>query len=232
VPFDPKKRYPVFVSVYGGPGGPMVKKAWGGSYNHFHEYMAQHGYVVFILDNRGTGYRGTAFDAPIYHQMGAVEVQDQVAGVRFLQTLPYVDPQRVGIFGWSYGGYMTVKCLLQAPEVFKVGAAVAPVTDWKLYDTHYTERYLGTPQQNPEGYEKSSVFPYLDGLKGSLLLIHGMADDNVLFTHTTRLIKALEDRNIPFDMLVYPGSKHSLDGKQIRSHVFSAIARFFDRNLK
>ena len=142
--------------------------------------------------------------------MGSVEVQDQVAGVSFLKTLPYVDPKRIGVFGWSYGGYMALMCMMQAPDVFAAGIAGAPVTDWRLYDTHYTEQFMGTPQENTTGYTGSSVMTYANQLRGPLLIMHGMADDNVLFTHSTTLFKKLQDLDKPFDIMTYPGSKHAL----------------------
>jgi dipeptidyl-peptidase-4 len=231
-PFDPGKKYPVIVDVYGGPGVQNVTKSWGGKRGLWIQYMTQHGYIVFALDNRGSGNRGTAFEDAIYRRLGKVEVQDQVEGAGFLKGLPYVDSTRVGIFGHSYGGYMTLLSLMMAPEVFKAGASASPVTDWLLYDTHYTERYLGMPQENAEGYEKSSVLTYVDDLKGDLLIIHGMADDNVLFLNSSRLFKALQDRDILFEMMTYPGSKHSLSGKTVQTHYYKTVSKFFDERLK
>ena len=195
--------------------------------------LAADGFVVFTLDNRGTGYRGVAFDAPLFRRLGHVEVTDQLTGVQFLRSLPYVDENRIGILGWSYGGYMTLMCMFQAPDVFAAGVSGAPVTDWTLYDTHYTERYLGTPQRNPEGYQASSVFPYVGNLNGPLLVIHGMADDNVLFTNSTKLMKTLQEDGRPFDVMTYPGSKHALlrvpaSGR----HGYRQILRFFNTHLK
>ena len=232
VPFDPEREYPVFIDCYGGPRGQRVKKEWGGVWGLYSQYLAHNGYVVFTLDNRGTGHRGTAFDDPIYGRLGDVEVEDQAAGVKFLGTLPYVDRERIGIFGWSYGGYMVLMMLAREPGLLLAGASVAPVTDFRLYDTHYTERYLGHPGVNAEGYEASSVFPYLENLEGSLLVAHGMADDNVLFTNSTRLFKELQDGTIPFEMMTYPGKKHSINGKATRTHLFETITRFMDGHLK
>ena len=232
----PGKRYPVVVDVYGGPGVQRVRKAWGGyprsNEGFFREYLAQHGYIVFTLDNRGTAARGVRFNSAIYHHMGSPEVQDQVAGVSFLKTLPYVDSKRVAIFGWSYGGYMALMCLLQAPDVFAAGIAGAPVTDWRLYDTHYTERYMGTPQENPAGYTASSVMTYASQLRGALLIMHGMADDNVLFTHSTTLFKKLQDLDKQFDIMTYPGSKHGLlRFAATGPHGYATIKRFLDTQL-
>ena len=228
--FDAGKRYPVVVYVYGGPMGQNVTNQWGAGFN---EILARHGFIVFTVDNRGTGFRGTAFDAPLYRHMGKVEVADQVVGVDYLKSLDFVDPDRIGIWGWSYGGYMTLMSLFKQPDVFAAGVSGAPVTDWTLYDTHYTERYLGTPQNNPEGYEASGVFPYAKDLASPLLLVHGMADDNVLFTNSTKLMKVLQDDGRPFDLMTYPGSKHGLMRVPATGqHVFSHILRFFERHLE
>jgi dipeptidyl-peptidase 4 len=232
---EPGKRYPVLVDVYGGPGAQRVTNAWG---NLFHQYLAQHGYVVFALDNRGSGFRGTKFETALVDangagRMGGVEVQDQVRGVEFLRSLPYVDGARIGIFGWSYGGYMTLMCLMQAPNAFAAGVAGAPVTDWALYDTHYTERYLSTPQDNAAGYAASNVLNYADRLRRPLLLVHGMADDNVLFAHSTALMKKLQDAQKPFDLMTYPGGKHGLIRQSVSGlHATSNIVRFFDEKLR
>ncbi len=227
--FDAKKRYPVFMTYYGGPGREYVNRAWG---NHFEQYMAQHGYVVFALDNRGSPRRGRAFSDPIFHQLGKVEVADQLVGVDWLRRQSWVDADRIGVFGWSYGGYMTLMLLAKASDRIAAGVAVAPVTDWTLYDTHYTERYLDTPQHNPEGYELSNVAHWLDGLKSQLLLVHGMADDNVLFTNSTKLMADLQKRGTQFRLMTYPGGKHGLSSPAMRKHVYTLIADYFDEMLK
>ena len=227
---EPGKRYPVLIDVYGGPGAQRVSNVWG---SLFHQYLVQHGYVVFMLDNRGSGFRGTKFETVLQGRMGGVEVQDQVRGVEFLRGLPFVDPKRIGIFGWSYGGYMTLMCLMQAPDAFAAGVAGAPVTDWALYDTHYTERYLSTPQANAAGYAASNVLSYADKLARPLLLVHGMADDNVLFAHSTALMKKLQDLQKPFDLMTYPGGKHGLIRQNVSAwHAHANMVRFFDRELK
>jgi dipeptidyl-peptidase-4 len=228
--FDPRRRYPVIVYVYGGPGVLLVRNTWNVS---FLDVLAANGYIVFTLDNRGSADRGVAFESPIYRHMGDVEVIDQVTGAEYLRSLPYVDGERIGIFGWSYGGYMALMCMFRAADVFAAGVSGAPVTDWALYDTHYTERYLGTPQDNPEGYRASGVFPYAEGLRGPLLVIHGMADDNVLFTNSTKLFKALQDGGLDFDMMTYPGSKHALLRVPATGrHGYAQILRFFNLHLK
>jgi dipeptidyl-peptidase 4 len=225
----PGKRYPVLVDVYGGPGVQRVGNIWG---NLFHQYLAQHGYIVFSLDNRGSGLRGTKFETALSLRMGGVEVQDQLKGVEFLRGLPYVDAKRIGIFGWSYGGYMTLMCLMQQPDAFAAGVAGAPVTDWALYDTHYTERYLSTPQANAAGYIASNVLTYARQLRRPLLLVHGMADDNVLFANSTALMKKLQDLDKPFDLMTYPGGKHGLIRQNVAGlHAHGNIVRFFDREL-
>jgi len=228
--FDAARRYPAIVYVYGGPQGQAVTNTWNAGFN---EILARNGYIVFTIDNRGTGFRGTAFDAPIYRHMGAVEVTDQMVGVNYLKSLDFVDPARIGVWGWSYGGYMTLMCLFKQPDVFAAGVSGAPVTDWKLYDTHYTERYLGTPQNNADGYRDSAVFPYAKHLAVPLLLIHGMADDNVLFTNSTKLYKALQDDGRPFDIMAYPGSKHGLTRvPSTGTHAYRQILRFFDEHMQ
>ncbi len=234
---EPGKRYPVIVDVYGGPGVQRVRRAWGGyprsNEGFFRQYLAQHGYVVFTLDNRGSGFRGVQFETALYERMGSVEVEDQVAGVHFLKTLPYADPARIGVFGWSYGGYMALMCMMQAPKEFAAGVAGAPVTDWSLYDTHYTERYMSTPQANEAGYKAGNVLTYASNLSGPLLVMHGMADDNVLFTHSTTLFKKLQDLNKPFDMMTYPGSKHALlRFASTGPHGYETVVRFFQAHLK
>ena len=228
--FDADKRYPVVVYVYGGPMGQDVTNEWSAGIN---EILARHGFIVFTIDNRGTGFRGTDFDAPLYRHMGKVEVADQLVGVDYLRSLDFVDPDRIGMWGWSYGGYMTLMSLFKHPDVFAAGVSGAPVTDWTLYDTHYTERYLGTPQNNAEGYEASAVFPYAENLAAPLLLIHGMADDNVLFTNSTKLMKTLQDEGRPFDVMTYPGSKHGLTRVPATGrHAYAHILRFFRQHLQ
>jgi dipeptidyl-peptidase-4 len=187
---------------------------------------------VFQLDNRGSAFRGAAFQAPIRGRLGEVEVADQALGARWLGSQPFVDPRRMGVWGWSYGGYMTLMMMFKAPEVFRAGVSGAPVTDWTLYDTHYTERYLDTPQANAGGYAASSVLPYAKDLRGSLLVIHGMADDNVLFLHSTKLFRTLQDLGKSFDVMVYPGAKHGLTRQHDGRHAYAMMLRFFNDNLR
>ena len=227
--FEPSRRYPVFLNVYGGPTVQNVRRGWP---SMFDEYMAQHGFIVFTLDNRGSSRRSRAFQDPIYRRLGEVEVHDQLAGARWLQTQPWVDGQHIGVFGWSYGGYMTLMLLGKGSDVLAAGAAVAPVTDWSLYDTCYTERYLSTPKDNPQGYTQSSVFAALDGLKSPLFLAHGMADDNVLFVNSTRLMSELQRRDVQFQLMTYPGAKHGLSTPQMKIHVYTAIHNYMEAKLK
>ena len=217
----------VVVFVYGGPGIQRVRRE---SPPLTVQLFAQAGFGVFELDNRGSGNRSKAFEDAIHGQLGAVEVADQLAGVAHLRTLDWVDPRRIGIFGHSYGGYMVLMCLAQS-HAFAAGAAVAPVTDWTLYDTNYTERYLGTPAANPAGYAASSVLPRVPNIDAPLLLMHGMADDNVLFTHSLKLIKALQDAGKPFELMTYPGAKHALQERSVAIHRYHCILRFFRRTL-
>jgi len=211
--FDPSKRYPVAVYVYGGPASQTVTDSWPGRGDHlFNQYLAQHGYVVFSLDNRGTPRRGRDFGGALYGVQGTVEVADQLKGVEWLKQQPWVDPARIGVQGWSNGGYMTLMLLAKASDQYACGVAGAPVTDWGLYDTHYTERYMDLPARNAKGYEEARVLAHIDGLRSRLLLIHGMADDNVLFTNSTELMSALQKRGQPFELMTYPGAKHGLSG--------------------
>jgi dipeptidyl-peptidase-4 len=227
--FDPHKRYPVFNTYYGGPHGQVAARGW---VDYFCEYMAQHGYVVFTLDNRGMARRSRAFTDAIYRQLGKVEVEDQVAGLHWLKSQTFVDPARIGVFGWSYGGYMTTMLLAKASNEIAAGVAVAPVTDWTLYDTFYTERYLDTPQHNAEGYRLSGTLHWLEGLKSPLLLVHGMADDNVLFANSTALMAALQERGTPFELMTYPGGKHGLSTPAMKKHAYHLIAHYFDAKVK
>ena len=231
VPFDANKKYPVVVRVYGGPHAQLVTNSWS-EQDYFTQYLVQQGYVVFQLDNRGSAHRGTQFEQVIYRHLGEAEVNDQKVGVDYLRSLPFVDSNNVAIYGHSYGGYMALMSLFKAPDYFKAAISGAPVTDWRLYDTHYTERYLAHPANNEQGYEASSVFPYVKNYQSGLLMYHGMADDNVLFENSTRVYKALQDEGKLFQMIDYPGSKHSMRGEKVRNHLYRSLADFLDRQLK
>jgi dipeptidyl-peptidase 4 len=229
--FDPARKYPVVVSVYGGPHAQMVTNAWEARapFNHL---LASHGFLVWSLDNRGSAGRGLAFETPIHRDMGRVELEDQLVGVAYLKSLPYVDGARLGIWGWSYGGYMTLYALTHAPDVFKAGVAGAPVTDWKHYDSIYTERYMGTPQNNPKGYESSSPLARAANLKADLLLIHGTADDNVHLANTMSFVDALVKAGRPYALLVHPGQMHGFRAKENRVAQDAAILKHFETYLK
>jgi dipeptidyl-peptidase-4 len=230
--FDPNKRYPVMVFVYGGPASQTVTDMWPARSDAlFNQYLAQQGYVVFSLDNRGTPRRGRDFGGALYEKQGTVEVDDQLRGVAWLKSQPWVDPARIGVQGWSNGGYMTLMLLAKHSEAYACGVAGAPVTDWALYDTHYTERYMNLPTANVEGYRQARVAAHLDGLKAKLLLIHGMADDNVLFTNSTSLMSELQKRDTPFELMTYPGAKHGLAGSNAL-HRYKTAEAFIDRCLK
>jgi dipeptidyl-peptidase-4 len=200
--------YPTVVSVYGGPHAQRVNDSWGMTVDLRAQYLRDHGYLVFKLDNRGSSRRGLAFEAALRHDMGNAEIQDQVAGVNWLVERRRADPARVAIYGWSYGGYMAAMALVRAPETFQVGIAGAPVTHWDGYDTHYTERYMGLPQENPDGYARSSVMAHVDKLTGKLLLVHGLIDENVHFRHTARLINQLITAGKDYELQLYPDERH------------------------
>ena len=226
-PMQPGKRYPVFMIHYGGPGaGRQVTNTWSGALN---QYLVDQGWIVFSIDNRGTPDRGKAFEDHIYHAMGTVEVEDQIAGVDWLKRQPFVDGKRIATYGWSYGGYMTLKLLQKKPGVFAAGIAGAPVTDWSLYDTHYTERYLGDPGAQDSAYPASGALAEATAMKDPMLLIHGMSDDNVVFDNSTALIAKLQGAAVPFEMMVYPGQTHRVGGPKISVHLWETILGFLDR---
>jgi dipeptidyl-peptidase-4 len=229
---DPKKRYPVVVYVYGGPHAQVVRDAWAGRTALFHQYLASRGFLVFALDNRGSGARGREFERTLLGRLGRVELEDQLAGVAYLKTLPYVDASRIGTWGWSYGGFMTCYALTNAPAVFRAGAAVAPVTDWRLYDSIYTERYLKLPAENPDGYRDSSPVNQAERLSGALLLIHGTGDDNVHWGNTLAFVDRLYRADKPYDLQVYPNLKHGIEAKKARIHLYQRIADHFVRYLR
>jgi len=229
--FDPARRYPVFFTVYGGPGSQTVLDGWGGPNFLWHEMLAQHGYIVASVDNRGTGARGRAWRKMIYGQMGVIETRDQAAAARAIGRLPYVDSTRIGIWGWSYGGFMALNTITQAPDVYRMAIAVAPVTHWKYYDTIYTERYNGLPQDNAAGYDRGSPLTYAKNLRGKLLIVHGSGDDNVHYQNTEAMVNALVAANRPFQLMVYPNRTHSISGGPTRQHLFTLLTKFVEENL-
>lgn len=229
--FESGKKYPAIVYVYGGPAAQTVTESWAGrSDSMYMQYLAQQGYVVFSVDNRGTPRRDVAFTRALYEKQGTVEVEDQVAGIDWLIKQGYVDGKRIGVFGWSNGGYMTLH-LLAKTNRYACGISGAPVTDWALYDTHYTERYMNLPQANKAGYKEANLLNFMDGITEPLLLIHGMADDNVLFDHSLKLIKGLQERAQPFELMTYPGARHGLKGKDLL-HRYKISDAFFAKCLK
>jgi len=222
---EPGKRYPVFFSHYGGPGPQTVSHGWTGA---LAQAVVDKGYIWFQLDNRGSANRGVAFEQPIYHAMGGVEVRDQKKGAEYLKSLAFVDPDKIAIYGWSYGGYMTLKQLEADPGLYAAGISGAPVTKWELYDTHYTERYMGDPRKVPEAYEKASAIPDATDIADPLLLVHGLADDNVVFENSSALIATLQEGNVPFEMMLYPGYTHRVSGENISPHLWNTIFRFLE----
>jgi len=224
---QPGKRYPVFFEHYGGPHAQVVSRGWTGA---LAQAIVAKGYIYFELDNRGSANRGVAFESPINRAMGTVEVADQKAGLDYLKSLPFVDPAKIATYGWSYGGYMTIKMLQADPGAYAAGIAGAPVTDWALYDTHYTERYLGDPRKEPQVYAKSGALEQVERIKDPLLLIHGMADDNVFFENSTALIAKLQSANVPFEMMLYPGYTHRVSGPKIGTHLWETIFAFLQRH--
>ncbi len=230
--FDSTRKYPLLFFVYGGPGGATVEDVWGGNYL-WHAMLTQKGYLVAIVDNRGTpAPLGRAWRKAIYGQLGVLETRDQATAARALMTRPYVDASRIGIWGWSYGGFMTLNTLFQHPDIYRTGVAVAPVTHWSLYDNVYTERFNGLISENREGYDRGSPISYVDGFRGSLLLVHGGGDDNVHFQNSEMLINALVAENKPFQMMEYPNRTHCIcQGKNTTLHLFSLITRYLDEHL-
>jgi dipeptidyl-peptidase-4 len=229
--FDASRRYPVIVHLYGGPHGQEVRDAWQGSNFLWHELMAEKGFVIFVLDNRGMAGRGHNFETPIYHHFGSVELADQLAGVKWLSTQPFVDAARVGVWGWSFGGYMTCVAMLRGGDVFKAGFAGAPVTDWRRYDTIYTERYMGTPQENPEGYRDSSPVNFAAGLRGKLLVAHATGDDNVHFANSVALAEKLVEAQKYAEFEIYADRGHGISDSAGRIHIFNRVTQFFVENL-
>ncbi|MDX2192563.1 MAG: S9 family peptidase [Gemmatimonadales bacterium] len=229
--FDSTRTYPLFMFVYGGPGSRTVTDAWGSRDLLFHLMLAQKGYLVASVDNRGTGLRGRDFRKTIYRRLGVVETDDQAAAARALARLPYVDASRIGIWGWSYGGFMTLNALTRYPDVFRAGVAVAPVTHWSFYDNIYTERYNGLPQENREGYDAGSPLTHAKGLRGDLLLVHGTGDDNVHVQNSEAMVNALVAANRPFRYFTYPNRNHGIFGGNTRRHLFEMIERFLDEKL-
>ena len=228
--FDATKKYPVVVYLYGGPHVQLVTESWLGGSNLWMQMMAQKGYVVFTVDSRGSGNRGRAFEQATFQHLGTAEMADQLEGVKYLKTLPYVDQNRLGIHGWSFGGFMTTTLMTRAPGTFKTAVAGGPVIDWRMYEVMYTERYMDTPQENPEGYKEANLLNYVPKLQGKLLLIHGTVDDVVVWQHSLDYLKTAVDNGIQLDYFVYPGHPHNVLGKD-RAHLYQKITQYFDEKL-
>jgi len=229
--FNPKQEYPVFMYLYGGPGSQQVTDSWKGQNYWWFQMLAQNGFVVACVDNRGTGARGQEFKKMTYRELGKYETIDQIEAAKYLGNLPFTDASRIGIFGWSYGGYMSSLCLLKGNDVFKAAIAVAPVTNWRWYDTIYTERYMRDEEENPDGYADNSPVNFADRLKGNYLLIHGMGDDNVHFQHTAEMANALIAANKQFDTYFYPNRNHGIYGGPTRLHLYTKMTNFVMENL-
>lgn len=229
--FNPEKKYPVLMYVYGGPGSQTVNNSWD-SFNYWwHQMLAQEGYIIVSVDGRGTGGRGEIFKKLIYKQLGKLELEDQIAAVKWLQLQSFVDPHRIGIWGWSFGGYLTSLCMTKSNGLFKMGIAVAPVTNWKFYDTIYTERFLQTPQENSKGYDENSPINFAHNLEGNFLIIHGTADDNVHFQNSAEMINALIEEGKEFDMAIYPDKNHGIYGGNTRFHLYQKMTNYIKSNL-
>ena len=231
VDFDPKKSYPLLMFQYSGPGSQQVANSWYGANDYWHSMLANEGYIIACVDGRGTGYKGADFKKVTQKELGKYELEDQIAAAEVLGEMDYIDASRIGIWGWSYGGFMSSNCILKGNDVFSTAIAVAPVTNWRFYDSIYTERYMTTPQENASGYDENSPINHVDKLKGKYLLIHGSADDNVHVQNTMRMIEALVQANKQFDWAIYPDKNHGIYGGNTRIHLFNKMTNFIKENL-
>jgi len=229
--FDPTKQYPLFMYQYSGPGSQNVSNSWNGSNDYWHQMLVEQGYIVVCVDGRGTGFKGRDFKKITQNELGKFEVEDQIAAAKKLGNEPFIDASRIGIWGWSYGGFMASNCLFQGAETFEMAIAVAPVTSWRFYDTIYTERYMTPPQENASGYDENSPINHVEGLEGKFLLVHGSADDNVHVQNTMRLIEALVQANKQFDWAIYPDKNHGIYGGNTRLHLYTKMTDFIKNNL-
>lgn len=229
--FDANKKYPMFMTQYSGPGSQSVGNNWMGSNDYWYQMLANEGYIVVCVDGRGTGFKGADFKKATYKELGKYEVEDQIDAAKKLSELSYIDENRTGIWGWSYGGFMSTNCLLKGNDTFEMAIAVAPVTSWRFYDTIYTERFMRTPQENPSGYDENSPFNYPELLKGKYLLVHGSSDDNVHVQNTMRMIEALVQANKQFDWAIYPDKNHGIYGGNTRLHLYTKMTNFIKQNL-
>lgn len=232
VNFDSTKKYPVIVYWYGGPHAQMILNSWnGGAGDYWFQYLAERGYLVFTLDTRGSAGRGRDFEQSIFRKAGVMQMEDLMAGVNFLKSKPYADQNNMGLFGWSYGGFMTTDFMLTHPGVFKAAVAGGPVTDWQMYEIMYGERYMDTPQENPEGYAQTNLIKHAGQLKGKLLMIHGLQDPVVVQQHSVNFVKAAVDAGVQVDYMIYPGHEHNVLGKD-RAHLYQKVTDYFEQHLK
>ena len=231
VDFDESKQYPLFMFQYSGPGSQSVSNSWNSANDYWYQYLAEKGYVVACVDGRGTGFKGAEFKKVTQNELGKYEVEDQIEAARKLGALSYIDASRIGIWGWSYGGFMSSNALFKGNDVFKMAIAVAPVTSWRFYDTIYTERYMATPQENASGYDENSPINHVDKLKGDFLLIHGTGDDNVHVQNTMRMVEALIQADKQFEWMLYPDKNHGIYGGNTRLHLFKKMSKFLDDTL-
>ena len=229
--FDPKKEYPLFMYQYSGPGSQQVANRWNSTNDYWYQMLAQQGYIVACVDGRGTGFKGADFKKVTQNELGKYEVEDQIAAAKKLGALPYIDATRIGIWGWSYGGFMSSNALFKGNDVFKMAIAVAPVTSWRFYDTIYTERYMTTPQENPSGYDENSPINHVDKLEGDFLLVHGSGDDNVHLQNTMRMVEALIQADKQFEWMIYPDKNHGIYGGNTRLHLYKKMTNFINRTL-
>ena len=229
--FNSSKEYPVFMTQYSGPGSQKVKNSWNGADDYWFQMLAQEGYIIVCVDPRGTGFKGRDFKKVTQKELGKYEVQDQIAVAQELGARSYIDKDRIGVWGWSYGGFMAANCLFQGADTFKMAISVAPVSSWRFYDTIYTERYMQTPQENPTGYDQNSPLSHVDKLKGDFMLVHGSADDNVHVQNTTRLVEALVQANKQFSYFNYPDKNHGIYGGNTRYHLYTMMTNFIKDKL-
>ena len=229
--FDATKKYPAIVYLYNGPHLQLINNSFPASGNLWYEYMAQNDYIIFTMDGRGSSNRGLKFEQAVFRNLGTTEMSDQMKGVKYLKSLPYVDSERLGIHGWSFGGFMTTSFMLRQPDVFKAGVAGGPVIDWSMYEIMYGERYMDSPQENPQGYAASNLLDKVQNLKGKLLMIHGAQDDVVVWQHSVKFLKSAVDNGVQLDYFMYPGHPHNVAGKD-RVHLMQKVTDYFDQNLK
>ena len=229
--FDESKKYPFLMFQYSGPGSQTVSNSYFGANDYWYQLLADKGYIIASVDGRGTGFKGAAFKKVTQNELGKYELEDQIAAAKKLGARDYIDQDRIGIWGWSFGGFMSTNAILKGNDVFSMAIAVAPVTSWRFYDSIYTERYMTTPQENPTGYDENSPINHVDKLKGKFLLVHGSGDDNVHFQNSMRLIEALIQANKQFDWAIYPDKNHGIYGGNTRLHLYTKMTNFIEENL-